>query len=89
MLLKELHPAWPPAVNNPQNSVKPEPRDVVAGVENKGNGKLVVRLRKPGKYGQEYLVTLTVPENVLQKTLFSIVRKRGMTLGEIGEIPIQ
>lgn len=89
MLLKELHPAWPPAVNDRQNTVKPDPQDVVASVQNKGNGKLVVRLRKPGGFGQEYLVTLTVPENVIQRTIFSIVRKRGMTLGEIGEIPIQ
>jgi len=89
MLLKELHPAWPPAINQPQKTVKPDPRDIVASVENQGNGKLVVRLRKPGNHGQEYLVTLTVPENVVQKTLLSIVRKKSMTLGEVGEIPIQ
>ena len=89
MLLKELHPAWPPAVTDPPNTVKPDPRDVVASVENKGNGKLTVRLRKPGNYGQEYRVTLTLPENALQKTLLTIVRKIGMTLGEVGEIHIQ
>jgi hypothetical protein len=88
MLLKELHPAWPPTVHDLPNAVKPDPRDVVASVENKSNGKLVVRLRKFGNRGQEYCVTLTVPENVLQKTLLTIIRKRGMTLGEVGEIPI-
>jgi len=89
MLIKDLHSTWPPASHYPQNSVRPDLGDVVVSGENKGNGKFVVRLRKPSKYGQEYLVTLTVPENVLQSTLFSIFRKTGMTLGEVGEIPIR
>lgn len=89
MLIKDLQPAWPPAVSNIQNIVKSDPRDVVASVENKGNGKLGVNLYKPGGGAQKYHVTLTVPDNVLQKTILSIVRKSGITLGEVGEIPIQ
>ena len=89
MLRKELHPAWPPAINQPPKDIKPDPRDIVASVENQGNGKLVVRLLKPGNDGQEYRATLTVPENVLQRSSLSIVRKTGMTLGEVGEITIQ
>ena len=89
MLLEELQPAWPPTGHEPPNTVKPDPRDAVASVENKGNSKRPVRLRKLGPHGQECVVTLTVPENVSQRTLFLIVRKTGMTLGEVGEIPIQ
>jgi hypothetical protein len=63
-------------------------RDVVVSVQNQGDGMLVVRLRKPGKYGPEYNVALRIPESVFQKTLFSIIRKAGITLGEVGEITI-
>ena len=88
MLLKELPAAWPPTVSDPSGPVKPDLGDVVISVQNNGGGMLVVTLRKPGKYGQEYNVALPVPESVFQKTLFSIVRKAGITLGEVGEITI-
>ena len=86
MLINELSPVWPPSVSN---TVKADLGDVVVSVQNKGIGKMVVRLRKQGKYAAEYGITLTIPENVFQKALFAIMRKTGMTLREVGELTIQ
>ena len=72
-----------------QHSLRADLGDVVVSVQNKGIGKMVVRLRKQGKYAAEYGITLTIPENVFQKTLFAIMRKTGMTLREVGELTIQ
>jgi len=51
-------------------------------VENKGSGKLIVRLRKNEKYGQQYAITLNLPKDTFQGTLFSIIRNKGTTLRE-------
>ena len=88
MLINELSPVWPPSVSD-TNNTKADLGDVVVSVQNKGRGKIVVRLRKQGKYAAEYGITLTIPENVFQKTLFAIMRKTGMTLREVGELTIQ
>jgi hypothetical protein len=89
MLLKELSRAWPPEPLDDREHVTADPQDVVVSAKNEGKNKLSVRLRKPGKYGVEYNVMLRLPENVFQKTLFSIMRERGITLAEVGEITIQ
>jgi hypothetical protein len=61
---------------------------VVVSVENKGDCMMGVRLRKSGKYGPQYTITLRIPEYAFQKTLLAIMRKEGMTLQEIGEIDV-
>jgi len=47
-----------------------------------------VRLRKNEKYGQQYAITLNLPEDTLPGTLFSIIRNKGTTLREVGAIKI-
>jgi hypothetical protein len=62
--------------------------DVVVSVQNQGECRMAVRLRKSGKYAPEYTITLRIPEYAFQKTLLAIIRKNGMTLGEIGELDV-
>jgi len=89
MLIKDLPPSWPPAVSESRSlSVTSDLGDVVVSVQNKATDKLIVKLRKNNERGTEYAVTLTVPENTLQKTLFSIITKNGTTLCEVGEIDV-
>ena len=90
MLLKELFPTWPPAVttearNNLDNA---DLGDVVLSVKKEGtaNGQMEVRLRN--RRGVLYTVTLTIPEDIFQMVLFSIMRKQDMTLREVGNIEI-
>ena len=82
MTVSELPPTWPPVCASGSPSVTPDLRDVVVSVENKGNGKLIVRLRKNEKYGQQYAITLNLLEDTFQGTLFSIIRNKGTTLRE-------
>jgi hypothetical protein len=89
MRLKELSPRWPPAIFDERSHVKADLQDVVTSVQNKGDGTIEVMLRKPSTYGVEYAVTLNVPADVFQQTLLSIVRRAGITLGEVGEIKVQ
>jgi len=86
MLIRDFNPDLP-VIDAPAGT-KVDLKDVVVSVQNKGDNMLGIRLRKGGKYGREYTVTLRLPADVLQKTLFTILRKEGMTLGEIGEIDI-
>jgi hypothetical protein len=89
MTVSELPSTWPPVVcDSGSPSVTPDLRDVVVSVENKGSGKLIVRLRKNEKYGQQYAITLNLPEDTFQGTLFSIIRNKGTTLREVGAIKI-
>jgi len=87
MLICDFTPELP--VTDAPPDTKVDMTDVVVSLENKDNGMLGVRLRKGGKYGQEYTVTLRIPEDAFQKTLLTIIRKEGMTLREIGEIDIE
>jgi hypothetical protein len=86
MLISQFTPEIP--VTDGPPGTKIDLQDVVVSVENKGNCLLGVRLRKSGKYGAQYTVTLRIPEYAFQKTLFAIMRREGITLGEIGEIDV-
>ena len=90
MLIKELDPTWPPIVGIDTIGAfaKADPADVVVSVGNGGSNNLIVNLRKENGYGKQYRVTLDIPENKLQQSLLSIIRNRGTTLLEIGEIKI-
>lgn len=90
MLFKELSRSWPPLVRTDStNIVKADLKDIIVSAQNRGGGKLALRLRKPGRYGAEYEITLRLPEDVLQRTIFAVMRKRDMTLREVGELTIQ
>jgi len=88
MLLKERLPTWPPPIMfEAGNTVEyPDLGDVVVSVQNIMSHLLGVRLRN--RRGVLYTVMLTIPENVLQTTLFSIMRKKDMTLREVGNLEI-
>lgn len=69
--------------------VKIDMEDTVLSVENKGDCWMGVRLRKFGQYGQEYTIALRIPPRAFQQTVFTIMRREGMALGEIGDIDIK
>jgi hypothetical protein len=86
MLISQFTPEL--LVSDSPPGVKIDLHDVVVSVENKGDCMMGVRLRKSGKYGPQYTITLRIPEYAFQKTLLAIMRKEGMTLQEIGEIDV-
>ena len=89
MLIRQCAPTWPPVVSHSEGEViTPNLTDVVVSVENKGGGKLIVNLRRDQMHDPQYGVTLTIPENMVQQAILSIVRKRGATLLDIGDIKI-
>ena len=91
VLLKELLPIWPPAVmteagNNVDNA---DLGDIVVSVQNKSTSNshlLGIRLRN--RRGALYTVMLSIPENIFQMTLFLIMRKKDITLREVGNLEI-
>lgn len=95
MLLKEYSPRWPPSITisdadlAPKATIPPkaDPGDVVLEVQNISPGELEIRLRR-AKYA-DYTVLLRVPPSLQQKIIFDIVRKKNMTLREVGELPIR
>ena len=95
MLLKEYSASWPPSITvsdaelAPQAAMPPnaELGDVVLKVRNRSPGELEIRLR--GAKYSEYAVVLRVPPYLQQKIIFDIVRKKNMTLREVGELPIR
>jgi hypothetical protein len=91
MLLKDLLWSWPPDVMTEEgNTVEyADLGDIVVSVQNKSDpiGQLLeVRLRN--RRGALYTVALTIPENIFQMVLFSIMRKKDMTLREVGNLEI-
>ena len=95
LLLKEYSPSWPPSITisdaelAPKAAIPPkaDPGDVVLKVQYLYPGELEIRLRR-AKYN-EYTVLLRVPPSLQQKIIFDIVRKKNMTLREVGELPIR
>jgi hypothetical protein len=96
MLIKEYGREWPPKVllRNVEISSKPhipssvEGGDLVVRVQNRyPKGQLWITLRKTDE--TEYDVSLPVPASLQEKILLSIVRKRNITLREVGEIAIE
>lgn len=86
MLIRQFTPELP--VTDCPRGTTADLEDVVVSVQNQGHCWMGVRLRKPGKYGPEYTVTLRIPDYAFQKTLLGIIKKKGMTLGDIGEIDV-
>jgi hypothetical protein len=86
MIVKDLTPSWPPAVTvGTEHGV--ETVDVVVSAQRYSDQKrLAVTLRK--KIGAEYTVIISIPENFLDKGIAAITQKRGITLGEVGELEI-
>lgn len=91
--LKEYAVTWPPNVTigdaAPEPSIPPraELSDVVLEVQNRSSGELLIRLRR-SKY-HEYTVAVPVPASLQQKIMFDIVRRQGMTLRDLGELPVR
>jgi hypothetical protein len=89
MLLKEMLPTWPPVVTTEAGKIvdNADLGDVVVSVQNKSTSNshlLGVQLRN--RRGALYTVMLSIPENVFQMTLFSIMRRKDMTLREVGNL---
>ena len=94
MLLKQYLTNWPPTVSIGQADVwsratippKAGLDDTVSLVKALGPGNIELELRH-SKY-QQYTVTLSVPSTIQQKIIFEILRKRNITLHEVGELSI-
>jgi hypothetical protein len=92
MVLHEYWAHWPArvtigdAAEDVQIPPKADLGDVIVKVVNYCPGELRLRLRH-SKYC-EYTVMLPVPHSAQQKIILDIVRKKDMTLRELGEIRI-
>ena len=89
MLLKDYAPVWPPDSTIGDGKIPPKARldDVVSAVKVGMLGtQLGLIMRR--EYGIEYTLSLIVPESLQQKLLFDIVRRKNITLREVGELRI-
>ena len=90
MRIKEYRHTWPPSVTIVDTADLPpkaELEDLVVAVENRHpKGELGLVLRK--RFGPEYTVALSIPASLQEKILFSIIRKKNITLREVGELDI-
>jgi hypothetical protein len=92
MLLKEYGLAWPPNLTigdaslNPTIPPKADLDDKVLNVKNRRPGELEISLRRSRH--SMYTVLLPVPSSIQQRIIFDIVRKKNMTLREVGELAI-
>jgi hypothetical protein len=92
MLLKEYGATWPPNITivdasaNPDIPPKADLADEVLNVKNHRPGELEIRLRR-SPY-EAYTVLLRVPASMQQRVIFDIVRKKNMTLRDVGELAI-
>ena len=92
MLLKEYGAAWPPNITigdaspNPNIPPKADLGDEVLNVKKRRPGELEIRLR--GSPHVMYTVLLRVPASMQQRIILDIVRKKNMTLREVGELAI-
>jgi hypothetical protein len=90
MLLKQYGASWPPNITIGTADIPPPAGldDAVLSVERCGNPKNQLGLRLRSKFGTEYTAVLPVPASLQEKILLSIVRKKDITLREVGELPI-
>ena len=89
MLLKDYTPAWPPDTTIGDGKIPPKPNldDIVSAVKAGAlQGQLSLIMNR--QYGIEYVIPLVVPHSLQQKLVFEIVRRKEMTLREVGELPI-
>ena len=84
-------PTWPPVVTIEAGKIvdNADLGDIVVSVQNKSTSNshlLGMRLRN--RRGALYTVMLNIPENIFQMTLFLIMRKKDITLREVGNLEI-
>jgi hypothetical protein len=90
MLLKQYGRSWPPNITIATADVPPPAgmEDVVLSVERCSTPKNQLGLTLRNRSGKEYTTVLPVPASLQEKILLTIVRKKNITLREIGELPI-
>jgi hypothetical protein len=92
MLLKEYGAAWPPNITIgevsriPNIPPKADLGDEVLNVKSRRPGELEIMLRRSPHAA--YTVLLRVPVLMQQRIIFDIVRKKNMTLREVGELAV-
>ena len=89
MFLKDYASVWPPDTTTGEGKIPCEAKldDVVSAVKVGAlAGQLGLIMCR--EYGIEYIVPLVVPETLQQKLIFDIVRRKNMTLREVGELLI-
>jgi hypothetical protein len=89
MLLKDYAPAWPPNTTIADGKIPPKPNldDIVSAVKAGAlQGQLSLIMNR--QYGIEYVLPIVVPQSLQQKLVFEIVRRKKMTLREVGELSI-
>ena len=88
-LLKDYAPIWPPDTTTSDGKIPPQARldDVVLAVKvGAFAGQLGLVMCR--QYGIEYTVPVVVPEPLQQKLIFDIVRRKKITLREVGDLRI-
>jgi hypothetical protein len=90
MLLKQYGRSWPPNITIATADVPPraDMEDVVLSVERCSAPKNQLGLTLRNRSGKEYTTVLSVPATLQERILLSIVRKKNITLREMGELPI-
>jgi hypothetical protein len=90
MILKQCAGSWPPNITIATEDVPPPAglEDVVLSVERCAIPQTELRLRLRSQYGREYTAVVTVPASFQERILLSIVRKKDITLREVGELPM-
>jgi hypothetical protein len=90
MLLKQYGPNWPPHITIATGEVAQPAglEDTVLSVKKCANPKNHLLLNLRSEFGTEYKATVTVPASLQERILISIVRKKDITLREVGELSI-
>jgi hypothetical protein len=91
VLLKEYCPIWPPDITIRHGAIPPHAsvEDTVFSVQKCANPINHLGLDLRTKSGAEYMVTVPVPSSLQESILFSIIRKKDITLGEVGDLPFE
>jgi len=90
VIVKQCGGSWPPNITIATEDVPPPAglEDVVLSVERCATPKTQLGLRLRSKYGREYTAVVTIPASFQERILLSIVRRKHITLREVGELSI-
>jgi hypothetical protein len=89
MQLKRYSLVPSPTVLLGQITPMPDAEDIVLSVKRCSEPKDLLRLSLRNRLGREFTVEFLVPEALQEPIIFSILRKKDMTWGEVGELPVE
>jgi hypothetical protein len=85
MLIRQLTPSWPPAVTVGTGDAA-NLDDTVVDAQKQAEGRLVLLLHKDD--GSVYGLLLVLPDDVLDKAVLAITKRKGITLRDVGELDL-